>query len=393
MVLGWIDTMLDRIGRSLPRFGSSPRNWRAREFARLRSKKSQTLGKNHHSKPDQGRKPQGWRSWFSGKGQSVDQTVRRAQRGRLGSKNQFPARPHGAAVQVVSQGHEQAHGPVPHQAPQQPPTQAYRSAHPDHMAFALAGSAVDLGQGTFASDARRSVRRDVARNPQRDRVFRRAKRHSIFVRGLRYGLPVMALGLLATLPLSAVTPTIPGLGSLSLDGIGFSGTTIVMENPRLNGFEQGRGGYQFQAERAEQDVTESNKVKLTGLNGRITQEDGRWASIRARQGMIDTDAETMFLERDIIVRAEGGYRAFLQSADVELKDGNVRSDKPVQVDMLNGSVKAQSLELIERGRYIKFDGDVKMTIYLGAVQEAGGNASASGSASSSEPQAVSGAAQ
>ena len=208
-------------------------------------------------------------------------------------------------------------------------------------------------------------------DPARARVFRRARRHSSMVRALRFGLPAMAVFLLALLPLSAVNPTIPGLAGLSLEGIGLSGTTIVMENPRLNGYEKGRGGYRFEAERAEQSVAESNKVTLVGLQGRITQDDGRWASIRARHGVIDTEAETMQLDRDIIVRADGGYRALLQTAAVDLKDGNVLSNQPVQVDMLNGSVTSQSLELIERGRYIRFEGNVEMTIYLGAVESPG----------------------
>jgi lipopolysaccharide export system protein LptC len=235
----------------------------------------------------------------------------------------------------------------------------------------------------------------LPRDPARARVFQRAKQHSTMVRALRYGLPTSAVMLLALLPLSAVNPTIPGIAGFSLEGIGFSGTNIVMENPRLNGYEKGRGGYQFEAERAEQSVVESNKVTLVGLQGRITQDDGRWASIRARHGVIDTEAETMQLDRDIIVRADGGYRALLQSAAVDLKDGNVSSNQPVQVDMLNGSVKSQSLELIERGRYIRFEGDVEMTIYLGSVETPGstGSSSQSGAQEPVAPSAVEGAAQ
>jgi lipopolysaccharide export system protein LptC len=383
MVLSWIDEMLDRIGRSLPRFGSSPRNWRAREFALLRRKARHSDGLH------KGQKQKRWRPWFAGLGRSMGRLGRSAN----GAHPQSARTAHSAqSVRGQRPNHGYQNG-VATQGTTHAPASAHANpdviAHTGQMAFAAGHAVAQPGQ--FAPFS--GTRKQGVRDPVRDRVFRRARRHSVMVRSLRYGLPVIALGLLATLPLSAVTPTFPGLGSLSLDGIGFSGTTIVMENPRLNGFEQGRGGYQFEAERAEQDVTESNKVKLTGLSGRITQEDGRWASIRARQGLVDTDAETMLLERDIIVRAEGGYRAFMQSADVELKDGNVRSDMPVQVDMLNGSVKAQSLELIERGRYILFDGDVKMTIYLGAVQEAGGSASASDGANSEAPQAVPSAAQ
>ncbi|MEM8877740.1 MAG: LPS export ABC transporter periplasmic protein LptC [Pseudomonadota bacterium] len=233
------------------------------------------------------------------------------------------------------------------------------------------GAAVSTVLPAAGMPSRLGPARALPSDPQRARIFRRAKRHSSMVRALRFGLPAVAVVLLAVLPLSAVNPTIPGIAGLSLDGIGFSGTTIVMENPRLNGYEKGRGGYRFEAERAEQSVAESNKVTLVGLEGRITQDDGRWASIRARHGVIDTEAETMQLDRDIIVRADGGYRALLQSAAVDLKDGNVLSNQPVQVDMLNGSVKSQSLELIERGRYIRFEGDVEMTIYLGSVSAPG----------------------
>ena len=57
-----------------------------------------------------------------------------------------------------------------------------------------------------------------------------------------------------------------------------------------------------------------------------------------------------------------GYEAQLSEAVIDIRNGNVVSEKPVEVKMLNGTVNANRLEVIESGDVIRFDGGVTVTL-------------------------------
>lgn len=205
---------------------------------------------------------------------------------------------------------------------------------------------------------------DMTMDVQRREAFRAARRHSALVRVLRVALPVVCVAVIAVLSVSGLSFSIPE-GRLDIESIGLDGSTVVMDSPRLSGYRAGRGTYVIEAEKAEQDVTLSNIVNLTGLDGKLTQEDGRWATINAGTGKLDTENQRLELWDRIIVRADGGYRAVLSDASVNMSTGSVRTDKPVKVDMFNGSLAASRMTITESGRAMAFEGDVKLRVILG----------------------------
>lgn len=202
------------------------------------------------------------------------------------------------------------------------------------------------------------------RAPERERAFRSARRHTLVVRVLRVSLPILCAATIGAMSVSTLSFQIP-LGNLDIGGIGLDGSTVVMDSPKLSGYRAGRGTYLIEAEKAEQDLTANNIVNLTGLDGRLTQEDGRWATLNAGTGRLDTTEQFLILRDRIILRADGGYRAVLQDAAVDMKAGKVTSDKPVKVDMLNGSLEAERMIITESGRTMSFDGRVQLRVILG----------------------------
>jgi len=47
---------------------------------------------------------------------------------------------------------------------------------------------------------------------------------------------------------------------------------------------------------------------------------------------------------------------------VDMKTGNVVSDQPVKVKLLNGSLNGKRMEITEKGDVIRFDGGVDLTL-------------------------------
>src|SRR5262249_60237762 len=59
-----------------------------------------------------------------------------------------------------------------------------------------------------------------------------------------------------------------------------------------------------------------------------------------------------------------GYEGRLSEAVIDVRKGNVVSDKPVWVKMLDGFLNAKRLDIVERGAVIRFTG-VAMTLQPG----------------------------
>ena len=199
---------------------------------------------------------------------------------------------------------------------------------------------------------------------RRMQAFKAARRHTALVWGLRILLPAVCVLTIAALSFTGFSFQVPG-GQFDVKSVGLDGSTVVMDSPKLSGYRAGRGTYLIQAKKAEQDVTATNIVNLTGLDGKLTQEDGRWASINAGSGRMDTETQSLVLDDRIIVRADGGYRAVLDDASVDMRAGSVTTDKPVKVDMFNGSLSADRMTITESGRTMAFEGGVKLKVILG----------------------------
>ena len=49
---------------------------------------------------------------------------------------------------------------------------------------------------------------------------------------------------------------------------------------------------------------------------------------------------------------------------IDIRKGNVVSEKPVEVKMLQGTLNANRLEIVDSGDLVRFDGGVTMTLML-----------------------------
>jgi lipopolysaccharide export system protein LptC len=197
-----------------------------------------------------------------------------------------------------------------------------------------------------------------------DRVFQTAARHSRHVRFLRKAIPagivlVVAAIVIATFfqPFRLITafPIDPGKVSLS-------GTRIVMELPRLTGFTSDARPYELTARAATHDLTKPDLLELKDISAHVELKGGDHVDIKSVNGLYDTKAEMLKLNEHIVLTTGTGYEGRLSEATVNVSTGNIVSESPLEVKLLNGWLNANKLEVLESGDVIRFGGGVEMTL-------------------------------
>lgn len=144
--------------------------------------------------------------------------------------------------------------------------------------------------------------------------------------------------------------------------ISLSGTKIVMELPRLNGFTADSRPYELTARAAAQDITKPEVLELKDISAQVELRDGQHVTIKSINGVYDTKGELLKLNDHITLNSTSGYEGHLSEATVNVASGNVVSESPVEVKLPNGLLNANRLEVMENGALILFSGGVEVTL-------------------------------
>jgi lipopolysaccharide export system protein LptC len=199
-----------------------------------------------------------------------------------------------------------------------------------------------------------------------ERAFRAARRHSRFVRMLRIAIPVIVV--VGGVGISLITWFNPlrMLAALpvNINDLVVSGTKITMEQPRLSGFTKDQRAYEFTAKAAAQDMTKPNIVELHDIHARLEMQDKTMMTMTAKTGVYDTKSETLKLDHDIVLTSSNGNKGRLSEATIDVRKGNVVSDKPVELEFLQGMLDSNRLEIIDSGDLVRFVNGVRMTLML-----------------------------
>jgi len=199
-----------------------------------------------------------------------------------------------------------------------------------------------------------------------ERAFRSARRHSRLVRFLRVALPLAVVFITVGMSLLTWFNPLRMLATLpvNVNDLVVSGSKITMEQPRVNGFTKDQRAYEFTAEAAAQDLTKPDIVELRNINAKIEMEDKSTINMKAATGVYDTKREMLRLEGNILLTSTNGNTGKLTEAVVDVRKGNVVSDQPVELEMLQGILNANQLEVVDSGTLIRFHGGVSMVLML-----------------------------
>jgi len=198
------------------------------------------------------------------------------------------------------------------------------------------------------------------------RAFHAVRRHSRIVRIMRVAIPVAVVAGLAGVSLVTYFNPLRMLNTLPIDisDLVVSGTKVTMEQPRLSGFTRDARAYELTADAAAQDLTKPDIVELRNIHAKVEMQDKTTMQLSAVTGIYDTKAETLRLERNIVLSSSNGYKGRLSVALVDIRKGNVVSDQPVELELLQGTLNANRLEIVDSGELVRFHGGVSMMMML-----------------------------
>jgi len=195
--------------------------------------------------------------------------------------------------------------------------------------------------------------------------FASAARHSRMVRVLRIAVPAAVVLAMASIvavsvfnPFRILLPKIP----IDMSNLVVSGTKITMESPHMAGFSTDQRPYEVWAKAAIQDLTDPDHVELKTLRAKVMMEDKSTVTMDARTGYFDSKQQLLDLRKDIFLQSSTGYEARMSQAYVDINKGTVTSDEHVDVKLLNGTLTADKLRILNSGEVVRFEGNVVMNL-------------------------------
>lgn len=195
----------------------------------------------------------------------------------------------------------------------------------------------------------------------REHTYRRALRHSRLVRFLRATLIVAIVVVLATVVVENYLP-IEGLRlPAEIGSLVIRGTKITMQQPKLSGFTSDGRPYAFNANSAQQDITKPDLVELRQISSQMQMADKTVVHMSADGGIYNMKTDMLTLNDNIHLVSSTGYEARLSQALIDMNKGNVVSDSPVWVKLLDGDLNAKRLEIVDNGDVVRFS-DVTMIL-------------------------------
>ena len=205
-----------------------------------------------------------------------------------------------------------------------------------------------------------------------DRAFHAARRHSRAVRILRIAVPAgVTIGIIIITLVTYLNP-LRMLAKLpiNLDNLVVSGTKVTMEAPRLKGFTHDARAYELTADTAAQDMTKPDIVELRNIRAKVDMQDKSSMELTALSGIYDSKGETLRLEENILLKSSTGYQGRLSEAMIDIRKGNVVSEHPVEVKLLQGTLNANRLDIVDSGDLVRFHGGVVMDMMMNQPPQA-----------------------
>lgn len=218
--------------------------------------------------------------------------------------------------------------------------------------------------------------------PTRESAFRAARSHSRLVRFLKIAVPAAAFAGAATFvffawfnPFRPPIIQVEGSDKSSSDGL------LEVKLPHLTGSNNRGQKYDVTSSAGTQKVTAPGVVSLTDLNAVISAVDSSKATLTAKSGVFDSNAQVLTLQDNVRVQSTKGYDAALKSGTIDFKSSTVNSTEPVTVNLSNGTISANSLTIVQGGSKITFKGGVSASFKTPLKPETDDAASDDGNAS------------
>ncbi|MEM1039202.1 MAG: LPS export ABC transporter periplasmic protein LptC [Pseudomonadota bacterium] len=216
-----------------------------------------------------------------------------------------------------------------------------------------------------ASDPRAQIRthppagsRSAARG-ERDHIT--ARNHSRRVKTLKWALPMVVVGTLGVFGASIAMNLVPNV-EITMDSSLIEDGRVVMKNPRMKGVDKQNRAFEVIATRAITDLANPAAVELEGIDAKVPVNASTFANVKADQGFYNNTEEVLLLRNNVRMSGARGMDISMEDARINMKDGTLASDKPVEVTSQQAEISANAISVEDNGARIVFIERVRMTI-------------------------------
>lgn len=126
----------------------------------------------------------------------------------------------------------------------------------------------------------------------------------------------------------------------------------------IRGIDQHGQTFTISSASAIQDETDKATIHLTTAKG-IFERAAGLLNLSSRTATYNTNSKALQLEGQVVFEQQGRYKAQMEKALMNVDSMNLSSQSSVHVDLNNGVVDADHLEISEGGKKTLFTGHVK----------------------------------
>jgi len=195
---------------------------------------------------------------------------------------------------------------------------------------------------------------------------RGAPAYSRFVAAMKMTLPSLAVVLVT------VVVVWPQLAAQGDDGfaLGFADLSVEakserMVNPRYYGTDADEQPFTITADLAQEDESDAEKVKLAVPTADMTNEDGSWIMLGAREGVYDKTRQVLDLAGDVKMFHDGGYELHTAELSIRMEEGQAEGHTAVAGQGPFGTIQSEGLRITEKGDRVVFTGRARLILREG----------------------------
>lgn len=193
---------------------------------------------------------------------------------------------------------------------------------------------------------------------ERHVAFASAERHSRIVAILRKALPFAGIAALLAFIVAARLSAPSGL-DFTVARTTIKRNAIVMDQPVLTGYDNDNRKYRISADRAIQNLTSPDRVRLEGIRAEVTVEGRGRAIITAKGGDYDNTRGTLALYGGLSLESDDGIRINMKNAEIDFGSGNLVTKNPVTIIYRDSETSADAMTASDGGKVIVLSGRVQ----------------------------------
>lgn len=194
-------------------------------------------------------------------------------------------------------------------------------------------------------------------------VFKKASQHSRRISLLKFFLPLSAL-VSALIFCWFTFFSVPHVTSnpIPLNNEESEVMNLTILNPKLEGYTRAHEPYWLKAEKAFQDNTRSGIIELQNITAKASMGQQRQIFLAAQGGVYDNINGFLQLDKPFTITTNDGMMAQFMSADINLSEGQLKTDQYVNIQRAGFHLAANALQIREKGKNMYFHGGVHLVL-------------------------------